>query len=87
MALEIAGQARLRHFKKDTFPQMGSLQLDCGKCGNRQFDVFVEPREDDARIVGIVCTECRDVFRVDLGGFLDAKGKVRRVGLDEITEV
>ena len=87
MKLNISGNARLRHFKKDSFPSPSAMQLDCGKCGCREYEVYVEPRQDDARVIGVVCKECRDVFRVDLAGFLDAKGQARRVDLSETAEV
>ena len=87
MNLGIFGNARLRHHKKDSFPSPNSMQLDCGQCGCRHFEVYVEPRADDARVVGIVCQECRNVWRVDLAAFLDGKGKTRRVNLDEVAEV
>ena len=77
--LKVLGNARLRHFKKDAFPHHNSIQLECAKCGNRQYDVYVEPKEDDARVVGLVCAECRDVWRLDLAAFLDGKGKLKRV--------
>ena len=87
MNLRIFGSARLRHFKKDTFPSMGSMQLDCGQCGNRHFEVYVEPKEDDARVVGLVCQECRNVWRIDMAAFLDGKGRARQIGIDELAEV
>ena len=86
MPININGTARLRHFKKNTFPSFGSMPLECGQCQNRAFNAYVEPRESDARVVGLICVECKNVFRLDLGAFLDGNGRARRVGLDEVDE-
>ena len=87
MNLKILGNARLRHFKRGSFPSPSAMPLECGKCQNRTFEAYVEPREDEAKVVGLICQECRDVFRLDLAGFLDGTGKPRRVDLDEVKEV
>ncbi len=55
-------------------PRM-ALTLDCGNCGSRHFAIRVLPQSGRGKIVGIQCTECKNIFRIDSNAWIEGTGE------------
>lgn len=56
---------------------IGFLTVDCGKCGNRTYEIGILPQEKRGKIFTLTCanSKCKNVLRVD-NGWIEGEGEI-----------